>query len=107
MTTFDDRKDAYENKFAHDNEHHFKVIARRNKLLGLWAADKLHLTDTAEREAYAKEVVIADLEEPGDDDVVAKLVKDFNAAGVAVSEKEIREEMHRLLAQAREQVQNS
>lgn len=105
MTTFDDRKDAYENKYAHDKEMEFKVMARRNKLLGLWAADKLHL-QADEREAYAREVVTADLAVPGDSDVLHKILRDFEAAGIQLTEKDIRAEMHRLLDVAREQITN-
>ena len=103
MTTFDDRKDAYENKLAHYQEKDFKVVARRNKLLGLWAADKLH-KPAYEHDAYAKEVVMSDFDEPGDDDVVRKIVKDFGKAGINLTEQDIRQEMNRLLALAREQI---
>lgn len=103
MTTFDDRESAHENKFARDHETDFKVIARRNKLLGLWAAGKLHLK-ADEHESYAKDVMAADFEEPGDGDVLRKVLSDFQKAGLAVSEKEVREEMHRLLGVAREQI---
>lgn len=106
MTTFDDRESAHENKFARDHETDFKVIARRNKLLGLWAAEKLHLKED-EREAYAKDVLAADFEEPGDGDVLRKVVGDFEKAGLSISEKEVREQMNALLAVAREQVHNS
>lgn len=82
MTTFDDRKNAFESKFAHDAELQFKVTARRNRLVGLWAADKLgHAGDAAD--AYARTVVIADMEEAGDEDVVRKLVADLAATGTA------------------------
>lgn len=81
MTTFDDRKDAFENKYAHDAETSFRILARRNRLLGEWAASFLDL-DAAESEAYAKSVVIADLEEAGDEDVIRKLVADLAPAGV-------------------------
>lgn len=103
MTTFDDRKDAYENKFARDKEADFKITARRNKLLGYWAADKLHLTD-ADRDAYAKEVVLADFDEPGDEDVLRKVQADFEKAGLTIDKQEIRAEMHHLLSVAREQL---
>jgi len=81
MTTFDDRKDKFENKFAHDAELRFKAEARRNKLLGLWAAGLMGKTGD-DAEAYAKEVIKADFEEAGDEDVFRKLRKDFDAAGV-------------------------
>src|SRR6476620_8971523 len=84
MTTFDQRKDAYENKFAHDEELRFKATARRNKLLGLWAAEKLGKSG-ADADAYAKSVVVADFEEAGEEDVVRKVKNDFTLAGVAVT----------------------
>jgi hypothetical protein len=105
MTTFDDRKDAFEKKFAHDEELRFKATARRNKLLGLWAADRLGKSG-ADAEAYAKTVVMADFEEAGDDDVFRKVRKDFDAAGVTQSDHQIRRTMEELLAQAVEQVKN-
>lgn len=104
MTTFDDRKDAYENKYAHDKEMEFKVAARRNKLLGLWAAEKLHL-QADERDAYARAIVAADVA-PGDSDILHKVLRDFEAAGIQLTEKDIRAEMHRLLEVAREQIAN-
>lgn len=105
MTTFDNRENAFENKFAHDNEVDFKAVARRNKLLGLWAAGHLDLPE-AERDAYAKSIVLADLELPGDEDVVQKILADFTAAGVTLTEKNIREELARLLPIAREQLRS-
>ena len=81
MTTFDKREQGFENKFAHDEELRFKATARRNKLVGLWAAEKLGLSESA-ADAYAKEIVAADFEAPGDNDVVHKLRKDFDAKGV-------------------------
>ena len=80
MTTFDDREKAFEKKFEHDQELQFKATARKNKLLGLWAAGLMGKTG-ADAEAYAKEVVMADFEKPGDSDVIDKLVKDLAAAG--------------------------
>jgi hypothetical protein len=85
MTTFDDRQKAFEAKFAHDADLKFKVAARRDKLVGLWAAGKLGLSGDA-ADAYAKSTVIADLEEAGDEDVVRKLVADLDAKGVAEAE---------------------
>ena len=85
MTTFDQRKDAFENKFAHDEELRFKATARRNKLLGLWAAEKLGKSG-ADAEAYAKAVVVADFEEAGDEDVVRKVKSDFALANVNTSD---------------------
>lgn len=100
-----DREDAYENKFAHDAELRFKAEARRNKMLGLWAAEKLGKTGD-EAEAYAKEVVLADFEEAGDEDVFRKIRGDFDAAGVEQSDHQIRRTMEELLAEAVEQVKN-
>ena len=103
MSTFDQRKDAFENKFAHDEELRFKATARRNKLLGLWAAEQMGLSGDA-AEAYAKEVVAADFQKPGDADVADKVLKDLTAKGKAMDEARIRKEMERLLAQAKEQI---
>jgi hypothetical protein len=83
MTTFDDRESAFETKFARDEDMQFRITARRNKLLGLWAAEKMGLT-AAEADPYAKSVVQADFEEAGDDDVVRKVVGDLNGAGVDI-----------------------
>jgi hypothetical protein len=104
MTTFDQRKDAYENKFAHDEELRFKATARRNKLLGLWAAEKLGKSG-ADAEAYAKSVVVADFEEAGDEDVLRKVKNDFALANVAAAETEIRQVMSELLIKAAEEIQ--
>jgi hypothetical protein len=104
MTTFDQRKDAFENRFAHDEELRFKATARRNKLLGLWAAEKLGKSG-ADAEAYAKAVVVADFEEAGDEDVVRKLRSDFAAASIAIDEAEMRRVMSELLIRAAEEVQ--
>lgn len=81
MTSFDNREQAFENKFAHDQELQFKVAARRDKLVGLWAAEKLGL-DAGEAEAYAKQVILSDLEEAGDEDVIRKLVADLAEVGI-------------------------
>jgi len=104
MTTFEEREKGFETKYKRDQELQFKVNARRNKLLGLWAAEKLGL-DPAAAEAYAKEVVMSDFDEPGDSDVLRKVMDDLGAASVAVEEHAIRREMDRLLALAKEQVQ--
>ncbi|MDX3805935.1 DUF1476 domain-containing protein [Bosea thiooxidans] len=104
MTTFDQRKDAFENKFAHDEELRFKATARRNKLLGLWAAEKLGKSG-ADAEAYAKSVVVADFEEAGDEDVLRKVKNDFALANVTVAEPEIRRVMTELLIRAAEEIQ--
>ena len=100
MSTFDDRETAFENKYAHDAEIQFKVNARRHKLLGLWAAEKLGKTG-GEAESYAKEVVISDLEEAGHEDVVRKVAADL---GDKSSPDEIRAKMDELLAAAKQQV---
>jgi len=99
MTSFDKREEGFEKKFAHDEELRFKAEARRNKLVGLWAAGKLGLSG-ADADAYAKEVVAADFEEAGHDDVVRKLRKDFDAKKIAVSDAEIQSTMTELLAKA-------
>ncbi len=103
MTTFDKRKDAFENKFAHDAELQFKAGARRNKLLGLWAAGLLGKSGT-DADAYAKEVVAADFEEAGHEDVFRKLRSDFDAAGVDQSDHQIRRTMDELMQKAIEQI---
>jgi hypothetical protein len=100
MTTFDKREDAFEKQFAHDEELKFKATARRNKRLGLWAAEKLGLTG-AEADSYALSVVMADFEEPGDDDVMRKIRKDFDAKGVQQqSDHQIGRVMAELMAKA-------
>ncbi len=103
MTTFDDRKDAFEKKFAHDEELRFKATARRNKLLGLWAAEKLGKSGP-DAEAYAKSVVMADFEEAGDEDVLRKVRSDLEGSG-AVSEAQIRTAMQELMARAISEIQ--
>jgi hypothetical protein len=104
MTTFDQRKDAYENKFAHDEELRFKATARRNKLLGLWAAEKLGKSG-ADADAYAKEVVVADFQEAGDGDVERKVKADLTAGNVEITDAEIRAAMTELLIRAAEEIQ--
>lgn len=104
MNTMDDRKNAFENKFAHDEELRFKAEARRNKLLGLWAAELLGKSGD-DAEAYAKEVVIADFEEAGDEDVFRKVRADFDAAGVDQSDHQLRRTMDELLEQAVAEIQ--
>jgi hypothetical protein len=99
MSTFDKREDAFEKKYAHDEELRFKANARRNKLLGLWAAEKLGKAG-ADADAYAREVVSADLEEAGEEDVFRKVRKDFDAAGVSQSDHQIRRTMDELMARA-------
>ena len=106
MVSMKDREEGFEKKFAHDEELRFKAMARRNKLLGLWAAERLGKTG-ADAEAYAKEVVIADFAEAGDDDVLRKVSADFQAGGVKDSEADIRKKMVELLADAVEQITNT
>ncbi len=103
MTTFDRREEGFEKRFSMDEETRFKSLARRNKKLGLWAAEKLGLTGDA-AEAYAKEVVVADLEEAGEEDVFRKLRADFDAKGVEVSDHQIRRNMEELLAVAAQEI---
>jgi hypothetical protein len=106
MASMDDRKDAFEKKFAHDEELKFKAIARRNKLLGLWAAEKLGKSG-ADADAYAVEVVKSDFEEAGDEDVFRKVRADFDAAGVEQSDHQIRRTMEELLSTAIEQIRTA
>lgn len=103
MTTFDDREKSFEAKFKHDAELRFKVVARRNKLLGLWAAEKMGVTGEAAA-AYAKEVIASDFEEPGDDDVLRKVLADFGQKGMEMSDQQLRKEMERLLEVARREI---
>jgi hypothetical protein len=106
MTTFDKRKEGFESKFARDQEFRFKATARRNKLLGLWAAEKLGLSGP-EAEAYAKTVVSADFSEPGDEDVFRKVRSDFDAKQVNQSDHQIRRTMDELMSKAMEQIQDA
>src|SRR6202012_1613070 len=99
MTTFDKREEAFEQQFAHDEDLKFKATARRNKLLGLWAAEKLGLSG-AEADSYALAIVMSDFEEPGDHDVVRKIRKDFDAKGVDQSDHQIARHMNELMAKA-------
>ena len=103
MTTFDKREEGFERKFALDEEMRFRATARRNKLLGQWAAEKLGLSGS-EADAYAKSVVAADFEEAGDDDVFRKLRKDFDAKGVSESDHQIRRTMQELMETAVAQI---
>ena len=99
MSGFDKRQEGFEKKFAHDEELRFKASARCNKLLGLWAAEKLGKSG-AEAEAYAKSVVMADFEEAGDEDVFRKIRKDLDAQSIDVSDHQIRRTMEELFATA-------
>lgn len=103
MTQFDDRKNAFESKFAHDEELNFKANARRNKLLGLWAAEIMGISGD-DADAYAKEVVIADFEEVGEEDVYRKVKGDLDAKGLEVSEHRVRKAMADYLEEAKRQV---
>jgi len=104
MTTFDDREDKFEKKFAHDAALKFKAEARRNKLLGLWAADLLG-KEGDDAEAYAREVIKSDLEEAGDEDVFRKVRADFDAANVDQSDHQLRRQMDEFMTEAVKQLQ--
>jgi len=106
MTTFDDRERAFEAKFARDEDIAFRVSARRNRLLGQWAAAKMNLTPE-ETDAYAKAVVQADFEEAGDEDVIRKLLGDLIAAGVEVDDATIRQAIAEQTVEARRQLMES
>ena len=103
MTTFDKREKGFEEKYKHDQELQFKIEVRRGKLLGLWVAEMLGKTGD-EAEAYARDVVAADFEEPGDDDIVRKVMADFQEAGSDFSEHRLRKQMEELLVEAKDQV---
>ena len=103
MSTFDDRERAFETKYARDQEMQFKIVARRNKLLGRWAAGLMGLTD-AEAESYASDVVRADFEEAGDEDVIRKLIGDLTSAGVDIDDARIREALEHKTVEARRQL---
>lgn len=106
MTTFDDRERAFETKFARDEEMQFRLTARRNKLLGQWAAAKMNLTPE-ETDAYSKAVVQADFEEAGDEDVIRKLVGDLTAAGVDIDESAVRAAIEEQTVEARRQLMDT
>ena len=103
MTQFDYRQRAFESKFAHDEEMKFRVLARRNRLLGEWAARKMGLSQE-ETDSYAKDVVRADFEEAGDGDVIRKVLGDLTAAGVETDEAEIRQTLEHKAVEARRQI---
>jgi hypothetical protein len=103
MTQFDDRERAFESKFARDEEMQFRVLARRNRLLGEWAARLMGLSEV-EGEAYAKDVIRADFEEAGDEDVIRKLLGDLTGAGVEIDEAKIREAVEHKAVEARRQL---
>lgn len=103
MTQFDDRERAFEAKFAHDEEMNFRIVARRNRLVGEWAARKMGLSEE-ETAAYAKDVVRADFESAGEGDVVRKLLGDLIAAGVDIDEAQIRDALGHKMIEARRQI---
>ena len=103
MTTFDDREQAFESKFAHDQEMAFRITARRNRLLGHWAASLMKLT-AEETDSYAKSVVQADFEEAGDEDVIRKLLGDITSAGVDIDDARIRAALENTTVEARRQL---
>ena len=103
MTQFNDRERAFESKFAHDEEMKFRMIARRNRLLGEWAARKMGLSEE-ETVSYAKDVVRADFEEAGDEDVIRKVLGDLTSAGIETSDAEIRQTLEHQTAEAKRQL---
>ena len=103
MTQFSDRERAFETKFAHDEDMKFRITARRNRLLGEWAARQMGLTD-AESESYAKDVIRADFEEAGDNDVIRKVLGDLTAAGIESDEEAISEALRNKEIEARRQI---
>ncbi|KQX19315.1 MULTISPECIES: DUF1476 domain-containing protein [unclassified Sphingomonas] len=103
MTTFDDREQAFENKFAHDQEMAFRITARRNRLVGQWAAGLMKLT-AEETDSYSKSVVQADFEEAGDEDVIRKLLGDLTSAGVDIDDARIRAALEAKTVEARRQL---
>jgi hypothetical protein len=104
MTSFEDREKGFERKFAHDEELKFKATARRNRLLGLWAAGQMGISGDA-AQAYAREVIKADLAEPGEEDLFRKIRADFDAKGVQQSDHQIRRQMAELMAEAINQIE--
>lgn len=103
MASFEEREQGFEAKYKHDQDKLFKITARRNKLLGLWAAGQLGLKGT-DAEAYAKEVVVADFQKPGAEDVVEKIMGDFKKKGLAIEEHKVRHEMQKYGAEAEAQI---
>jgi hypothetical protein len=103
MSQFDDRERAFEAKFAHDEEMNFRIVARRNRLMGEWAARQMGLSDE-ETASYAKDVVRSDFESAGDDDVVRKLLGDLTSAGLDLEEAQIREAMGHKMVEAKRQI---
>ena len=107
MKNFDEREKAFEAKFRRDQELEFRIRARRNKLLGMWAAGRLELPTGEKSEAYAMTIVAADLEEPGDEDVVRTVLAEFAAKGAHITEAELRDQLARSGAEARRQILES
>ena len=103
MASFEEREKGFENKYKHDQDKLFKITARRNKLLGLWAAEQLGLKG-ADAEAYAKDVVVADFQKPGVDDVVQKVVGDFQKRGVNIEAHKVRHELQKFAVEAEAQI---
>ncbi|HXH53060.1 MAG TPA: DUF1476 domain-containing protein [Sphingomicrobium sp.] len=103
MSTFDDRERAFETKFAHDEEMKFRIVARRNRLLGEWAGRLMNLSDE-ETQSYAKDVVRADFEEAGDEDVIRKVLGDLTAAGIDIDDAKIREQLEHKTVEAKRQI---
>ena len=103
MTGFDEREKGFEAKYRLEQENRFKISARRNKLLGLWAAERMGLSG-ASAEEYAKEVVVADFEKPGDADVLEKVLDDFTEKGLGITDTQVREQMDKLTETARQQI---
>jgi hypothetical protein len=103
MTTFDERESAFETKFARDQEMQFRVHARRNRLLGLWAAELMGLT-AVEADGYARDLIRSDFETIGDDDILRKLLGDFTSAGVEIDEAAIRAQLDLKMVDARRQL---
>lgn len=103
MTTFDGREKAFEEEFAHDQELAFRIVARRNRLLGLWAAEKLGIVKD-QHDKYAERVLFSDFEKPGDEDVLERVLKDFQQQGITISATEIRRQMDHFLSVAKKQI---
>ena len=106
MTSFNEREKAFESKYKHDQDLQFKVEARRNKLLGLWAAELLSISG-ADADAYAKEVIASDFDEPGDEDVLRKVLADFESKSVDMSAQRLRKKMDELTAVAKQQIMDT
>lgn len=104
MTTFDDREQAFENKFKHDEEKMFRIYARRAKLIGIWAAEQMGITGD-DAEAYGRQMVAEDFNEPGHKDIARKILADFQAKGVDISEHRLEKQMDVMLETARQQIQ--